>query len=141
MIKYREGRNQNKEGTSCFGKWSRGRRSPPQGSRAEPYYGVLRAKHPHSSLRVMQQNDDDLLFIILKVLLTTWYSFWHYHYRLTRTLTSLTTQTDLSWTDGWSCYFISFETVVLKEITKYMDGRGYFSELLFIVNYSFFFSL
>jgi hypothetical protein len=33
-----------------------------------------------------------------------------YYYRLTRTLTSLATQTDLSRTDEWSCYAIAFET-------------------------------
>ena len=42
--------------------------------------------------------------VILKVLLTTWNSdyfvpFWQYYYRLTRTLTSLTTQTSLAY--GW----------------------------------------
>jgi hypothetical protein len=35
-------------------------------------------------------------------------------------------QTDLSRTDGWSRYFMSFETVKSKGITKYMYDRGYF---------------
>jgi hypothetical protein len=69
-------------------------------------------------------------FVILEVLLTTWNSdyfvpFWQYHYGLTRTLTSLTTQTDLSRTDGGSRYFIPFETLMPKRITKYMYDRGY----------------
>jgi hypothetical protein len=44
---------------------------------------------------------------------------------LTRILTSLTTQTDLSWTDRWSPYYIPFETLMSKGITKYMSDRGY----------------
>jgi len=63
--------------------------------------------------------------IILEVLLTTWNSnyfvpFWQYNYGLTRTLTPLTTQIDLSRTDGWSRYFIPFETLMPKGILKYM---------------------
>ena len=69
--------------------------------------------------------------IILEVLLTAWNSdyffpFLQYHYRLTRTLTSVPTQTDLSRTDGWSRYFIPFETCMPKGITQYMYDRGYF---------------
>jgi hypothetical protein len=68
--------------------------------------------------------------IILEVLLTTWNSnyrvpFWQYHYGLTRTLKSLTSQTDVSQTDGWSRYFIPFETFIPKGIAKYMYNRGY----------------
>jgi hypothetical protein len=48
------------------------------------------------------------------------------YYRLTRTLKSLTTQTDLSRTDEWSCYAIAFETLLPKEITKYMYDSGEF---------------
>ena len=66
--------------------------------------------------------------IILEVPLTTWNSdyfvpFWQYHYGLhvTRTLTSLTTQTDVSWTDGWSCFFIPFKTLMQKGITKCIE--------------------
>ena len=47
------------------------------------------------------------------------------HYGLTITLTILTTQTDLSRTDGWSPYLIPFEALIPKEITKYMSDRGY----------------
>ena len=46
-------------------------------------------------------------------------------YGLTRTLTSLTIQTDLSRPDRWSCYCIPFETLMPKAITKYMSDRGY----------------
>ena len=46
-------------------------------------------------------------------------------YGLTRTLTSLTTQTDLPRTNGWSRYFMPFETLMPKGITKYMSDRGY----------------
>jgi hypothetical protein len=66
--------------------------------------------------------------IILEVLWTTWNSeyfvhFWQYHYELTRTLTSLTTQTDLSRMDGWSRYFIPFEILMLKGIKPwYIPG-------------------
>jgi hypothetical protein len=68
--------------------------------------------------------------IILEVLLTTWNSdyfvpFWQYHYRLTRTLTSLTTQKDLSRPDGWPHYCILFDPLMPKGITKYMSDRGY----------------
>jgi hypothetical protein len=67
----------------------------------------------------------------LKVLLTTWTSdnfvpFWQYYYRLTITLTSWATQTDLLRTDEWPCYLIPFETLILKGITQYMYGWGYF---------------
>ena len=69
--------------------------------------------------------------IILEVILATWKSdyfvpFWQYHYGLIITLTSLSTQTDLSRTDGWSHYFTPFKTVMPKGITKYMYDRGYF---------------
>ena len=68
--------------------------------------------------------------IIFEVLLTTSNSdyfvpFWQYHYGLTRTLTSLTTQTDLSQPNGWSRYCIPFENLMPKGITKYMPDRGY----------------
>jgi hypothetical protein len=68
--------------------------------------------------------------IILEVLLTTWNSdyfvpFWQYQDGLTRTLTSLTTQTDLSRPDGWSPYCIPYETLMPKGITRYMSDRGY----------------
>jgi len=54
-------------------------------------------------------------------------SLFEYHYglSLTRTLTSLTTQTDLSRPDGWSPYCIPFETLMPKGITRYMSDRGY----------------
>ena len=75
--------------------------------------------------------------IILEDLLTTWnsdyfVSFWQYHYGLTRTLTSVTTHTDLSRTDGrtdgheYSRYFIPFKTLMSKGITNYMYDRGSF---------------
>jgi hypothetical protein len=62
--------------------------------------------------------------------------FLQFHYGRTRTLTSLTTQIDLSRTGGWSRYFIPFETLIPKGITKRMYDRGY----LFIMNYSLFFN-
>jgi hypothetical protein len=37
----------------------------------------------------------------------------------------LTTQTDISRAYGWSRYFIPFETLMPKGITKYMYDRGY----------------
>jgi hypothetical protein len=67
-----------------------------------------------------------------------WPFFLQYHYGLTSTLTSLTTQTYLSRTNGWSSYYIPFETVMQEGITKYMDDRGYslnfYSSLLDTLN-------
>jgi len=69
--------------------------------------------------------------IILEVFSITWNSdyfvpFGQYHCVLISTLTSLITETDLPRTDRWSHYFIPFETLISKGITKYMYDRGYF---------------
>ena len=86
------------------------------------------------------------VLIILEALLTTWNSdyfvpFWQYHYGLTKTLTSLTTQIDLSRPDGWSRDGMPFETLMPKGITKYMSDRGYSLNVYkFVMNYSLFFT-
>ena len=46
--------------------------------------------------------------------------FWQYHYGQTKTVMFLTTQTDLSRTDGCSRYCIPFETLMPRGKTIYM---------------------
>jgi hypothetical protein len=48
--------------------------------------------------------------------------FWQYHYGLS-TLASMTTQTYLSRTDGWSRYFIPFKT--LMPVSSAASGRSF----------------
>jgi hypothetical protein len=76
---------------------------------------------------------------------TTWTSdnfvpFWQYYYRLTRTLTSLATQTDRSLADGWMAMLLD----TLRNINAERDNIIHvwlrlLSGLLFIMNYSLFF--